>query len=267
MIERHTNHPRGEAGVRFAQILRELDASEGWALDDLQRARYCGQLATLHPAGGADAALRRIALNYHLDHGLVEALADHGHALHLAAWRSWMPQALAVLRHAGLDWAGDGAGDLDDLAQVACLELACSLADYRYESRFSSWAFQVIVRSVRNELRGRRAQKRAGQTTYLDGSGAHELAAAEAEQPDSVAAAHLLSALAASVLAAQPDKRLATIFQLWACEDRRVAEIGAHVGLSQARVRVLQKQIVELLRRDHAIRTWLADEGHWSLDG
>lgn len=259
--------PAQQAAARLAETISALSAGEGWGLDAAQQARYCRELARLHPEGAPDAALRRIVGHYHRDHALVEALRDHRHRRHEAVWTGWMPQVVAVLRHAGLSWTGDGASDLEDLAQIACLELARSLREYRYESRFSSWAFQVIVRSVRNELRARRAQKRFGQTAYLEDSGALELALAEDEHPESVAAARLLSTLAQSVLASQPDARLARIFQLWALEDRRVAEIGAQVGLSPARVRVLLGQIVELLRRDVQIRAWLADEELRARDG
>lgn len=257
---RHDHAPR-RVGDHLAQAVVELDEGEGWGLDAAQRARYCRALARLHPEGCPAHVLRRAIICYHLDHDLVESLRDGGHGKHLEAWTTWVPQVIAVLRHAGLSWSNDGAADLEDLVQVACLELARSLPAYRYESRFSSWAFQVVVRSVRSELRGQRARKRTGPTAYLERSEALEVPLAEADHPESVAAARHLAALAEAVLAGHPDRRLATIFRLWALEDRRVNEIGARAGLSPARVRVLIGQIVEMLRQDVQIRTWLVDEG------
>lgn len=262
MFERAHDPARSDSVVaaRFAQVINELNQTNGWGLDSVSCGRYCEALTALHPHGCAETLLGRVVVAYHLDHRLVRALADACQAEHEGAWLSWMPQVLAVLSHAGLAGLDDGSGDLEDLAQVARLELARSLPVYRYESRFSTWAFQVILRSARNELRGRKALKRVGYTTYLDGSTALDVPIAETEHPESVAAARLLAALANSVLTGQGDARLARIFRLWALEDRRVVEIGAQVGLSPARVRVLLGQIVSLLQQDVRIRGWRSDD-------
>jgi len=260
MTERAYNDMQSPMAARFTQSVTELNHERQWGLDLAQQMHYAAALAAVHPNGCPEVILGRVVVAYHLDHKLVQALADHNHHAHLSAWLSWMPQVLAVLRHAGLGWSNDAASDLDDLAQVASLELARSLANYRYESRFSSWAFQVIVRSVRNELRTHQAKKRSGQMVYIEGSGAFEVPLADDAHPESITAVRLLISLANTTLAKQPDKRLAGIFRLWALEDRRVVEIGAKVGLSPARVRVLLAQIVDLLRNDVKIRAWLVDE-------
>lgn len=252
--------PNGVVAARFAQALRELDQTHGWQLDAAAFARYCDALAALHPDGCVEPLLSRIVVAYHLDHALVCALAEPHHPDHQRAWLNWMPQVVAVLRSNGFAAYDDGASDLDDLAQIARLELAKSLHLYRYRSRFSTWAYQVIIRSAWNELRTRGASKRVAQTLSLEAAVAAELAIAESDHPESVAAARLLAALAATVLGDHADARLSKIFELWAVEDRRVVEIGAQVGLSQARVRALLSQIVELLRNDVRIRDWLSDK-------
>jgi hypothetical protein len=58
------------------------------------------------------------------------------------------------------------------------------------------------------------------------------------------------------VLRDQADPRLVKIFRLWAHEDRRVVEIGTQLGLSEARVRALLGQLLQLLRQEPAIRNW-----------
>lgn len=265
-----TTHARDDASselrARFGQVIRTLNREHGWDLDAATQTRYCNTLTSLHAAGCPEVLLLRIATNYHHDHAIVQALHDDSHRRHSDAWAAWMPQVVAVLRHAGLCWTSDGSIDLEDLAQVARLELARSLSNYRYESRFSSWAYQVIVRSVRNELRARQASKRVGRNLPLHIPDAMVVPIVEAEHPETLVAARALAELVHTVLETHPDGRLSRIFQLWAIEDRRVVEIGTLVGLSPARVRVLQAQIADLLQQDARIRAWLSENEPLALD-
>ncbi|MDQ2998922.1 MAG: sigma-70 family RNA polymerase sigma factor, partial [Chloroflexota bacterium] len=191
---------------------------------------------------------------------LVQALLRREHAGHDAAWMVWFGHVLAILRHAGLAWSNDASIDLEDLAQVARAELARALPSFRYASRFSTWAHQVIVQSTQRYIRDRQALKRAGRPDSLEQLLAEEQPVIDKEQPDAEAEARVLAALIDTILSAQPDQRFAIIFRLWAQHDMRVEEIGQRVQLSPSQVRVLLKRIRELLQQHPSITTWEDDQ-------
>src|SRR5262249_37742412 len=153
-----------------------------------------------------------LALHYHQDHALVQALLQHGHAQHDRAWNAWFGQVIPILRHAGLAWLDDAAIDLEDLAQAARAELARALPSFRYASRFSTWAHQVIVQSTQRFIRDRQALKRAGRPTSLEQTRVDDLPVRAADRPEAEAHARVLAALINDILIAQPDPRLAQIF-------------------------------------------------------
>lgn len=247
-------HDQPDFVARCAATVAALDMELEWHLNAEQQRAYCAIIQRLVAEDELPARLRRIALNYHHDHALVQALADQAHARHNAAWNVWMTQVIVVLRHAGLHWSDDTAVDLDDLAQVARAELARALPQFRYASRFSTWSYQVIVQSVRRYLRDTRAQKRAGRPAPLEGALA--IALGEHAHPETIANGHVFAALVDQVLAKQPDARLAAIFRLWAEHDTRVEDIGRRVHLGPSQIRLLIARIQELLRNDPAIRDW-----------
>ncbi|MBK9714778.1 MAG: sigma-70 family RNA polymerase sigma factor [Kouleothrix sp.] len=251
----------GDLVVRCATMVAALDRELGWQIDADERRAYSHTLAQLLPARCPDAQLRNVALCYHLDHRLVEALADRRHAGHDDGWLSWMAQVVPILRHAGLSWSNDAALSLDDLAQIARTELARALPSFRYGSRFSTWAHQVIAHSVRAALRDSQAQKRAGRPGPLDQPAVLDVAIDQDDQPETIAQGHLLAAQIDAILAAQPDKRLAEIFRLWAYGDLRVEEIGRRVRLSQSQVRLLLSRIREILQHDPSISAWRNNTG------
>jgi RNA polymerase sigma factor (sigma-70 family) len=221
-----------------------------------EQAAYVGELHHYLPSDPSEQQLRALVLHYHLDHEQVQALLSYQHTQHDDAWRAWLAQAVAILRHAGLAWSDDTAIDVEDLAQITQAELARSLPSFRYGSRFSTWAHQVIVRSVQRHQRDRQARKRAGHPTALEQSHLEELPIRAVDQPDALAHARLLATLVDTILAAQPDPRLAHIFQLWAQVDLRIEEIGQHVRLSPSQVRVLLSRIRDILRHDPRIQDW-----------
>jgi RNA polymerase sigma-70 factor (ECF subfamily) len=53
-------------------------------------------------------------------------------------------------------WCGHRA-DAEDIAQQSCIKLAQSLAQYRFESAFSSWLYRLVVNCAQD---WQRAQKR-----------------------------------------------------------------------------------------------------------
>jgi RNA polymerase sigma factor (sigma-70 family) len=251
----------------FAEAVVTVSNERRWELDHRMQRAYAHALARLHPSGCPAALAERIVVHYHLDHSVVQALCARDEQRSTDAWAAWMPQVIAVLRREDLDYGSDSASDIDDLAQIARIELVRSLPEFRYESRYSTWAYAVIVRSIRNELRARTAQKRTAQVISLAASVAQRAPNTEASNPEALATASVLLKLAYSILQAHPDQRLAHIFGLWVVEDMRVVEIGARIGLSQSRVRVLLGQITALLQQDPSMRRWTMEYEAIEPDG
>lgn len=246
----------GELMMRCVAMVAVLDAELGWQLDVENQHTYAHRLAALLPAHCSDMQLRTAIMCYHRDHGLVAALTDRLHAGHDDSWRLWMEQVMLILRHTGLSWSSDAALDIEDLAQIARAELARALPNYRYGSRFSTWAYQVIANSVRVALRAAQAQKRDGQPIQLDETVVQQVTLEPSHQPEVIAHGHVLAAQIDAILVGQPDARLAEIFRLWAYNDLRIEEIGKRVQLSDSQVRVLLKRIRAILQSNPSVSAW-----------
>ncbi|MBC8076163.1 MAG: sigma-70 family RNA polymerase sigma factor [Chloroflexales bacterium] len=242
--------------ARCQAAVTACDAERGWKLTPTSCRHYAAAISVLLTVDATDSLIRDIATNYHADHALVWALRDARHANHDAAWSDWMRRALGVLRAKGFGRSDNTMLDPEDMAQVAYAALVRALPSYRYHSRFSSWAFRVIVQSAQNELRSARAEKRAVQPASLNDIAEHDHPADPTARDEDRANAHLLSGMIRAVFATQPDQRLGHIFHLWAVEDRRVAEIGALLRLHPSRVRALLREARTLLQANHAIRLW-----------
>lgn len=251
---------QSDLAARCALVVAMLNDEQAWQLGAAERHAYTSALARLVPGSATADQLRQVALYYHLDHRQVQALAHTADAHHHEAWRAWVAQVLPILHHAGLAQTDDAAIDADDLAQIARAELIRALPSYRYASRFSTWAHQVIVQSVRRYRRDLGALKRAGRPQSLESLPEIEIPIGTAAHPEAIVAARALLRAIDARLAAQPDRRLREIFRLWAVEDQRVEEIGRHVCLSASQVRVLLGHIRQLLQSDPAIGTWLESE-------
>lgn len=252
-----TEHEVGATPDGYAALVAQLDAELGWGLGEVAQYAYCSAIAQCMGQTSSEQALRRTIINYHLDHQLVEALANQSHHDHEQAWEVWMAGAAAIVRRQSFQWANDGALDFEDLAQVARVGLLQALPEFRYASRFSTWAYSVVARSARNELRARQAKKRLAAIESFDQLAEQPaLAVDQAPHPEATAQSRLLGELIERVLGEQRDRRMLPIFRLWAERDQRVADIGEAVGLSEARVRVLIGQIVALLQHDPRVRAW-----------
>lgn len=252
-----TEHEVGAPPDGYAALVAQLDAELGWGLGKAAQHAYTSAIAQFAGETLSEPALRRTIINYHSDHQLVEALANQSHHQHDRAWEVWMAGAAAIVRRHSFQWVHDSALDFEDLAQVARVGLLQALPEFRYASRFSTWAYSVVARSARNELRARQAKKRLAAIESFDQLAEQPaLAAGQALHPETTAQSTLLGELIERVLGEQRDRRMLPIFRLWAERDQRVADIGAAVGLSEARVRVLIGQIVALLQRDPRVRAW-----------
>lgn len=239
------------------QVIRTCDQQYGWQLDALT---YEGYVCALTPLMALVLPERRpgMALNYHLDHRIVSALGDARHPAHNDTWAHWSRQVLGVLRRSGLDWSRDSAIELDDLAQVARGDLAQALPSYRYQSRFLSWAYSVVVRSAHRHLRVSYAHRRSAPLVSLEALTTPLPVEALTPHHEDVTYARLLAARIHAVLSAQSDQRLIAIFRLWALEEHTSAEIGVLVDLHESRVRALLKLARTVLRNDPTLQQWQA---------
>ncbi|PDW03007.1 RNA polymerase sigma factor [Candidatus Viridilinea mediisalina] len=238
-------------------IVRHCDQQYAWGLDAITCEYY---VRTLTPLMRVVAPERRamLVVHYHLDHRIVAALRDVNHPAHHDLWAQWSRKVLAVLRRSGLDWSHDSSIELDDLVQVALGELAQALPNYRYQSRFLSWAYSVIVRTAHRHLRTFNTRHHVGSHVSLERL--EEAPPTEALKPhhEETTHARLLAARVHALLAAHNDARLLPIFRLWALEQYTSAEIGALVDLHESRVRALLNMARTVLREDPSIQQWRA---------
>ncbi|NCC34655.1 MAG: sigma-70 family RNA polymerase sigma factor, partial [Chloroflexia bacterium] len=134
------------------QIISACNQQYGWQLDAFTYEYYVHALIPFISTAPPERQ-SMVVLHYHLDHRMVAALRDAQHPAHYETWVQWSQQVVGVLRRAGIDWSRDGSLELDDLAQIARADLAQALPSYRYQSRFLSWAYSVVVRSAHRYLR------------------------------------------------------------------------------------------------------------------
>lgn len=245
---------------RCRKVLALLNEEQGWKLSNATCDQYAEDIAARvsHHAINADN-LRTIIVNYYLDHALVASLRDHQHPNHDAQLQAWLQQIVRILRHNGLAQSTDSAVDQEDFVQIAATALVKALPSFQYSSRFSTWAYQVIIQSIQRTIRDSNAKKRRVRPESLDRLLDTSLCSNEREHPEIYADASVLRDLVIHILQSHPDPRLAVIFVLKEEHDRPIAEIGGHVHVSPQRVRALLAVIRDTLRNDPLIQAWLAD--------
>jgi RNA polymerase sigma factor (sigma-70 family) len=57
-------------------------------------------------------------------------------------------------------WCGHAA-DADDIAQLACLKLAKSLAQYRFQAAFTSWLYRLVISCAQDWQRSQQRHEHA----------------------------------------------------------------------------------------------------------
>ncbi len=242
--------------LRCATIVAELNDQRGWHLNAAQQQAYVAALLAHLHAPCADDELRTQCFYYHEDHALVHMLQDADHPQHAEIWARQMARVIAILQRAGLAWTQDVAIECEDLAQLALLELVQALPTYRYTSRFSTWAYSVVVRRIRRYFRDCQAQKRAVRPLSLEASPDLDVPEQESEGPESAAEGQALAELVHAVLKAQNGHLLAEVFLLWARHDLRLEQIGEHIQRSPSWTRALLKQARTRLQDDAGIQAW-----------
>lgn len=240
-----------------ADMVALLSRTEGWGLSDGE-ADDLAAVATSHmPQGASDEQIRRLICNIRRDYAGVAALQEPGDPTHHQEWAAWLGQAIAILRHAHLDWSHDGAVDLDDLAQIALLELARSLPTFHYQSRFSTWAYQVIAGGVRRHLRDMSARKRRGHIDPSVDPADVERAIGAGDLPEAQVRAQILHTIVYSELTEAMGARNSAVFRLWASQDLSAEMIGQRVGLSVARVYAVIKRARQYLCARESLQSWV----------
>ena len=253
----HRMQKQFEQADRYLAVATALNEALSWHLSPDNVLAYAEALRQYAPAESDDAALQRVATNYHRDHHAVQSLLQAGHFGTADAWEAWMVKVVPILRSANLNWSGDVAVDADDLAQNARAALAEALPHFRYGSRLSTWTYGVVVQSAKRFVRDQNRLKRVVRPESLDRLNLLDPALPPEEQPDVIVAARELAAQIDAVLAATGDERLVAIFRLWAQDDWRAEDIGRRGGLSAGRVRTLIESICRTLQQSPAIQAWL----------
>lgn len=244
-------------------VLASLCDEQGWQLGAAQRHEYVDAVSPLLEPGASEAVVRQRLRYYHLDHEHVRALRDTRHPGHAAAWKEWLASALRIVVSTGLAEPTGALLAAEDLAQSALEELLASLPGYAYRSRFTTWAYTVIVRAARRHWTKLRAAKRSAPTAPLAAALGEDGPHAAADgHPEQAADLRALTELICALLVEQRDKRMEKIFRLWAIEDKRLRDIALEVGLDSTRVSVLLKDARELLAGSHELRTWAGISGN-----
>lgn len=242
--------------ARYKTMLSTMNEAQGWYLDDATQSRYLSAIVKFIPNDCSDTRFQQVVWHYHFDHQSVAALREARHPEHDRMWNAWMQRVLAILHREGLAWSRDPTHDKDDLAQIARMELARSLPTFHYRSSFSTWAYQVIVRSVERTVRDAQAQKRRTIAESLESLGEIDVPTGEGDDPATEAAARVLYDHVLVILAAHHDSRLATIFGLSAVGDMRTGDIAKLMALHPSRTRALLAEARTLLQSNPKLRSW-----------
>jgi RNA polymerase sigma factor (sigma-70 family) len=241
-------------------MVAALSAELAWELQADQQQTYVSALLQHLPNAPSKPDLRRLAMNYHQDHALVQALQDRANPRHEMVWAEAAGQVVRMVMHLGYGQAGEVLADVEELTQVAVKALIQALPTFHYVSRFSTWAYAVVGRSALRYLRELQAAKRHGRVESLEQhTELNELPAeTEEDQPEARVAGRALAALIDAVLTERAGARLARIFHLSVHDELPLAEIGRQVHLSPSRVSVLLEQARQLLQESPELQAWLS---------
>jgi RNA polymerase sigma-70 factor (ECF subfamily) len=119
-------------------------------------------------------------------------------------------------------WCGHRA-NAQDIAQLACIKLAASLAQFRFQAAFTSWLYRLVISCAQDWQRG---QQRHEHDELSDESHASEAARAE----DHIYLAQLIEQLAAL---GEGMKETALLVH---AEGMSHAEAGSILGVSESTI-------------------------------
>ncbi len=242
-----------------AEMIATLNQQYGWDLDEPARRRYEEELVPLLSDTRPEDLRQRVQW-YHFDHQRVAALRDASRAGHQEAWEETHHRVTLTLKGNGFGDYSNGAIDFEDLVQIALADFSASLSRFRFGSQLATWLHVVALNSARRTLRGQKARRRTAVLVPLDHPSSEEIAIPSTDQPEALADYRLLLEVIAAILQNHGDGRRPRIFQLWALEDQRLADIGKIMGLSKSRVSTLLEESRILLREALHQRRWIDED-------
>jgi RNA polymerase sigma factor (sigma-70 family) len=155
----------------------------------------------------------------------------------------------------------DPALDSEDVRQVALIELMHALPSYRYASRFSTWAYSVVVQRARRFLRDRTAQKRTATIVSYELRPPREVGSDTYLQPAAIVEGAMLHSMIDRILSDLYGPRMVTIFNYWARNDMGISQISKLMQISPSRVHALIHTARGALQHHPAIQAWVRDHG------
>src|SRR5690606_21790316 len=111
-----------------------------------------------------------------------------------------------------------------------------ALPKFKFRSKFSTWAFQVITFSVLRLARDTTAEKRAQRPSPLDDVGEKYLASPDNQKMQDEIDYHAMYDTAVKILNQHPNKRLLVIFE-GRVNDETIEELAVKLCISPQRVR------------------------------
>ena len=245
--------------VRWQAWIAALNERYGWGLNPHTQAAYLEAFSGFLKPDCSETVFACTCQYYHADHRLVADLLKPGCTADDHYVRAWFTSVLTILRANGIDWAHDTATDGTDLVQIACEAVLKSLGSFRYNSRFKTWAYKVVIQSVRHYLRTQRAKKRSAPTISLDLAleSQNNIAVKYADLATNRVQSTIFANRVIAILRKEKDERLALLFALWTIYDQSPTDIAQRVGLSTSHVRLLLDQARKHLRTHPEIQEWL----------
>jgi len=147
---------------RIARLINQLDTVHGWNLSSDDQIGYKNKIINLvnKDINISDKQVESIIRNYHSNHLLFEEIINND-VLRRAwkdrddvsrrVWVNQIEQMLRILSEQGL--VGKSHVNSEDLAQEVLISISRELGKYQYKSRFSTWIYNVIARSMTHYYR------------------------------------------------------------------------------------------------------------------
>ena len=243
--------------ARWQAWIAALNEYYGWELNPNTQVAYLEAFSGFLKPDCSETVFTCTCKHYHIDHLLVDGMRKQPCTLDEQYLQAWIESVLTILRSKNVDWSHDAGIDSSDLVQIACEAIIKSLASFRYNSNFNTWAYKVTIQSVQCYLRSQGAKKRSAPLTSLDDNSAIDAPINHTDLPEVCVLSNTFASRAITILRDEKGDRLAALFALWAIHDQAPATIARHVGLSLSRVRTLLDQARKHLREHPKIQEWL----------